>query len=133
MGFKPPKKLYKLSFDDPEYAGLEIYARSLSIEKFLAVSRLSDELKNKDDKEAESIVNDLFTSFVKSVDHWNIEDDNDKPVPLSLKGLKSLDYDFVVSVIRAWLAAMANVDPSLGKDLNSGNRALEQSLPMAQR
>lgn len=131
MGFKPPRKAYKLQFEDEEYAGLEIVARSLSVADFLKISSLADDVKGKTEAEAASSVNDLFASFARSVVRWNIEDDDDKPVPVSLDGVKTLEFDFVISVIQAWLSAMTDVEPGLGKDSNSGNPALEQSLPMA--
>src|SRR5260370_20784796 len=115
MGFKAPVSQYALQFDGDDYEGLEIVAKGLSVEKFLEVSGLADEIGAKTEEEAMKSLNDLFLTFSRSIVRWNIENGNGKPLATTVPGLKSLDFRFVMLTIRAWLSSMSEVSPSLGK------------------
>lgn len=41
MGYVRERKLYKLVFDDPEFAGLEVAAKSGSMRQYLDIARLA--------------------------------------------------------------------------------------------
>jgi hypothetical protein len=114
MGFKHQAKVYRLVFDDPALAGLEVRARSLSI----------GELRDDDTS--------VLEAFAKALDSWNLEDEGGEPLPPTLETLESYpDIDFINALSAAWLNAVAGVDDELGKGSDSGRPSLEESaIPM---
>ena len=113
MGFRREPKTFRLVFDDPELAGLEVRARSLSI------GELED-----DDLQ-------VYESFAAALVSWNLEDENGDELPATLETVRSYpDVDFMNALASAWIKAVTGVDDDLGKDLPAGRRSLEESLPM---
>jgi hypothetical protein len=122
MGFKPTRKRYHLKFADPEMNGLEVVAHAGSTGDVLAIMGLSD-----GDVHAGA---ESLKVFAKCLVSWNIEDEDGKPVPADLDGLKSLDLDFVMLLIQGWVQAVQDVPAPLEKPSNSGKPYPEASLPM---
>ena len=113
MGFRREPKTFLLVFDDPELAGLEVRARSLSI------GELED-----DDLQ-------VYESFAAALVSWNLEDEDGNSLPATLETVRSYpDVGFMNALAGAWIKAVTGVDDDLGKDLPAGRRSLEESLPM---
>jgi len=113
VGFKHQPKIYKIVFDDPDLAGLEVKARGLSI----------GELRDDEITPAESFANALVS--------WNLEDEEGRPLPMTLGTLENYpDLNFINTLVEAWLNAVIGVDDELGKDSGSGKPFLEGSIPM---
>lgn len=128
MGFKREPKLYRLKFEDPSMAGLEVDAKSLSTGAFLEVAGLADAVKG--DSLDAAAARKLFEVFAGALVSWNLEDEHDQPVPATYEGVVSQDMDFVLEIIMAWIGAMSSVDTPLPGALNSGGTSPEASLPM---
>lgn len=131
MGYKRPKRIFKLKFTDPEMGGLEVRAKSTSLGGFLTIAKLvdlKDRLTAGDDAIAE--VEELFSTFAKCLVSWNLLDDDDSPVPPTKDGLLSQDLDFVLEIIGAWAQAIGGVSTPLAMPSRDGARLLEESLPM---
>jgi hypothetical protein len=128
VGYRREPKQYKLIFEDPGMAGLEVVARSLSIGEFAKVTRLADQVK--DDSEATAGVLDLFEMLGKSLASWNLEDEVGDPVPADYEGIKTQELDFILAIVSAWISAIADVTPPLPAGSNSGGTSPEASLPM---
>lgn len=126
MGYKVNHKVFKLKFEDDEYEGLEVRAKSTSVGKFMRLVNIVE----KDEATSED-VQELFEGFAKVLVSWNVEDDDDNPVPTTTEGLYSLDMDFVLPILRAWAGAIASVSPPLPPSSNNGRSSAEASLPMA--
>lgn len=130
MGYKPKPKIFRLRFADPEFEGLVIEAKSPSMGDFLDMSGLAEIDISAASVEDVAEVNSLFELFVDSVQKWNLEDDDDQPMPVSVKSLRSLDLHFVMSMIEAWMAAVQGASPDLSQPSVGGQPYPEASIPM---
>ncbi|MGH3381368.1 MAG: hypothetical protein ACRDP6_42215 [Actinoallomurus sp.] len=132
MGYKR-NKIYKLVFADPEFEGLEVRARSVSTGKFLEIVELA-KLRDRESTElsAEDMakVTGMLEVFAGALISWNLEDDDDQPVPATHEGLLSQDLDFVLDLVKAWMDAVVSVPDDVGKGSASGVTFPEASLPM---
>jgi hypothetical protein len=127
MGYK--RKTYLLKFEDPEMEGLEVRAKPPSTGVLLRLSSLIDQ-RPKDIQEAEERVNNLYATFAKVLTSWNLEEEDDTPVPATEDGLATQDLLFVVQIIKAYLRAVYGVSESLKEQSSSGDPILEDSIPM---
>jgi len=136
MGYKRKSLQYRLVFDDPEMEGLEVVTKSVSSGRLMGLMKLAD-LAGQAGKKREFTANDaravesLFEGFASALVSWNLEDEKDEPVPATLEGVKDQDFDFVLSIIMAWIEAVAGVSADLGKDSRSGGTFPEAPIPMA--
>ena len=101
-GYRRVPKTYVLKFED--YPGLEVAARSVSVEELLAVLKLADTLTTSPD---EKQMTELFGWFVRRLIGWNLEDEDGKPVPATLKGLLAQDFEFALAMVNAWVEAIS--------------------------
>ncbi len=129
MGFKAPKKLYRLTFaDDTDLAGLEVTMSSVPMGSLLEIQQLTGS--------AEDVAQDM-TGFHRMIEiftgamlSWNLEDDFDQPVPTTPDGVLTLDPDVIMVIIAAWTKAISGVSDPLDAGSTSGPTSLEASLPM---
>jgi hypothetical protein len=129
MGYKA-RRVYVLEFVDLD--GLEVRARSTTIDKFMDISALADLSPGMDfTDEDRAKIHELCAAFAECLVGWNLEDDDEQPIPATLDGLLSIDLDLVMSIVRAWLDAVASVSPPKGAPSPNGSRSVEGSLPMA--
>jgi len=130
MGYRRSPKAYRLKFEDPDLAGLEVTARSLPLGDFLKVAELAGTGAGNGMKSA----GQLFAAFASALVEWNLEDDDGQPVPATLEGVHSQELDFMMTVVMAWIQAMSAVDTPLpGGSPNGVPSALAPSLPMEPR
>lgn len=123
-GYKSKKKTYTLDFEGREdFDGLQVEAKGLSIDAYLKVSRLAE------GEDAQGL-EDLLANFAKALVSWNLEDEDDNPVPANFEGVKSQDMDFIMVLIGEWMKAIAGVAAPLESDSNSGATSPAPSLPM---
>jgi hypothetical protein len=131
-GYKRPPKVYKLKFaDDDEFAGLEVRAKSVPLGKFLDLTKLVELQGGNIGPEELDQIREMFSGFADALVSWNLLDEQDQPVPATLDGLMTQDFDFVLPVIIAWMEAVAGVAAPLKTASSSGTTTLEASLPMA--
>lgn len=138
MGYRRESIQYKLVFDDPSLEGLEVVTKSVSSGRLLKLMKLADLAGNAGKRreftaDDASAVESLFGGFASALISWNLEDEKGEPVPATLDGVNDQDFDFVLSIIMAWINAVAGVSSSLGKGSSNGPPSLEESLPMATR
>jgi len=133
MGYQARPKVYKLVFDDDEYEGLVVRARSVKLGQILRLSRLVGmdpaNLRPEDTENFEQ----LFTMFADALVDWNLDDDDGEPVPATLEGIQGQDADFVMPIIKAWFVALAGVTGPLGAGSSNGKPSAEPSIPMEAR
>lgn len=134
MGFKKQSTVFKLEFEDPAYSGLEVTAKSVPTGDFLdlmeAATRM--DLTSKDfSPEDMKAVRILIDGFSNALVSWNLEDDDDKPVPADTTGVRAQELDFLLPIVTAWMDAVAGVSANLGKGSNSGGTFPEGAIPMA--
>jgi hypothetical protein len=99
MGFRPKREPFKLDFTGTEYEGLEITVRPvpMSVMQDVGATIASGDA---------SAFRHVAATFVYALESWNVEDDDDRPVPADMDGLMGQDPRFVIAVIQAWGAAM---------------------------
>lgn len=124
MGFKAVRNIYKLKFQD-ELAGLEVQARSVPTGTFLDVAAVAAQAE-RDLSKATA----LFSEFADALISWNVEDEDGKPVPADLDGVRSLEFGLAIQIIRAWLDAMGGISAPLEPSSTSGASSPVASLPM---
>ena len=129
MGFKAPKKLYRLTFQDPSYQGLEIVATSVPMETMLWVQSLGNRV-NEIAQSADGLRR-MVDVMVGAILSWNLEDDDDRPLPVNAESLLAQDPAFVSDIMVAWSAAITGVSGPLGEGSISGPQSPEASIPMA--
>lgn len=119
------RRTLKLVFEAPEFEGLEVRIRPMTLAQLLDVGRLD----KGNGTNAESI--DRYTPFIAdALLSWNVEEDDGTPVPATVDGLRSLDLDTLLALVRAWTDATVGVAPPLEPSSNGGELSLEVSLPM---
>ncbi|GAA2209314.1 hypothetical protein GCM10009850_047720 [Nonomuraea monospora] len=131
MGYKRPAKIYKLVFAEDDMAGLEVKARSMSTGDLLDMAPLLD-LKLSASPTAEEMesIAELLERFADVLVSWNLEDEDDQPVPATLEGLLDQDIDFVMRIIMAWADAVSGVPAPLPEPSPGGEPSLAASIPM---
>jgi hypothetical protein len=112
------RKTYLLTFEQEEYAGLEIRLRPIRVGEVIDAS---------DDRD----VKDMILMFAKALVSWNLEYDDGTPVPTTLDGVRSCDIGMIMDAYTAWQRQMSG-EISGPKEENSisGSPLAEVSLPM---
>lgn len=128
MGYRREPKLYRLRFEDPSMEGFECLCRSVSIERFMALTGLAGGTDLA--RQAEGAM-EMFGIFAEALVSWNLEDEDGEKVPATLEGVRAQDLDFMLPIIVAWQEAIAAVAPPLPSSSNGGATSLERSIPMA--
>lgn len=129
MGFKPTRTHYKLVFEDPDMSGLEVVATAMNMKMFIDAAAMTTKTAAELATDVDGI-DRLFSAFAECLVSWNLEDDNDNPVPPTKDGLYSQNFEFIMEVITAWGKAVASVSAPLPNASSSGSQSLEESLTM---
>ena len=129
MGFKATRT-YRLAFADPEYEGLEVVCRSMSVNDMLDMAALAQGVDETNLAASMAQVRRLFEMFASSLKSWNIEDDDDTPVPATYDGVMSQDLSVMLKVVMSYIEATASVPPPLAQESSGGARLAEGSIPM---
>ncbi len=117
MAYKRERRVYVMTFDDPEYEGLEIRVRSIPIREFHSLLALDPESKDSAVR-AESI-NKMLFAFAEALVSWNMTDENGSPLPTTLEYVESEDVDFIMMCITEWMQAISKVNDASPLDENS--------------
>jgi hypothetical protein len=122
MGFK--RSTLVLEFADPEFDGLEVRCRRMSMGQALDIDEL---IGGKITRERISALVKMIADGVLS---WNLLDDNDVPVPATVEGLMEQDPVFVLGLARAWLKTATDIPSPLESSSVGGDTSLVESIPM---
>lgn len=125
MGFKVPSTILRLKFEDEEFAGLEIRARSLPLESLFQLQE-AQEKADQDSSAAREVMRTLGDAIIE----WNLEDDDGNPVKPGADGLLQLDIRFAMAILNAWQEAMVSVPNRLLAASNGGETSLERLIQM---
>lgn len=129
MGYKAPSPTYKLVFEGRD--GLEVFVRSVSIAQLRDIRNSADGLKGGELSGFDDAIG-LFQLFARKLKSWNLEDENDSPMPATLETILELDFGFASEILLAWVDAMVKVPDPLAGRSTSGNepQPLAASIPM---
>jgi hypothetical protein len=125
MGFELPENVYRLTFADPPYAGLEVTLRGFSMGYVLA-SRAA--ARSGGDNGADPVAEEIDL-LVESIEGWNAEKGG-VPVPPTRENILAQDPKMVKAIIREWMAAVTGVPAPLDGASTSGEPSPEASIPM---
>ncbi len=129
MGYKAKKKLYKLIFADEDMNGLEVIATSISMERILRMQELS--AAGEQTTRSPAAFRELVETLAGAMLSWNLEDEFDQPVPVTVAGILAQDPEFVMEIVSSWTLAITGASGPLGDGSTSGgSSALEASMPM---
>lgn len=135
-GYKRKRTIYRLKFEDPEMEGLVVDATGANIEEFMAIAELQDLAEGGVELTTENLTRVAdATSRIKILlaDHlvaWNLEDDDDVPVPATLAGVKAQEDEFILDIAMAWMDAVGGADAPKEPPSNGGSPSLAASIPM---
>lgn len=130
MGFRPQRTHYRLKFEDPAYAGLEVVTGSASMRSFTQIAKVAALDPTKIDADSMSQVDVAFRAFGAVLISWNLESESGQPVPATVEGLYDQELPFVLTLFKSWAEAIASVPGPLPQTSSAGNRALEESMSM---
>lgn len=135
MGYKPNLPGYTLQFAD--YPGLEVVTRRETVDGFMEIVGLAETLDGVTPEHARpedlAMIGRLFDRFARVLVSWNLDDQDDQPVPANRKGLGSQDFQLISEIIEGWITAMSKAPPPLPNASSGGTNPadpLEASIPM---
>ena len=105
MGHKRQRKTLSLRFEDEP--DLEILARSCSVRRFLWALRVADKMSAGSLPQEE--VEEFAHWFAGRIISWNLDDDDDQPIPVSADYLLDEDIDWAAKVVMGWVSGILQV------------------------
>ena len=130
--FKRERRQYDLTFEGGELDGFECIMTGVSLDDFLDLASLEAELSTPAGRTRENIERQ-FSVLGEHMSSWNLDDDDDKPVPCTYEQLRTFDFDFALAIFRGWMRAMHTVPEDLGKESSSGGTSPERSLGLGRQ
>lgn len=132
-GYRRKQKTYNLVWGEGQaYPGLEVRMRGLSVGELLEMITLMEKVTTDKLTGSGGALEKLFGVFSAALLGWNLEEEDGKPVPATLKGVEAQDLDFVMDVTGEWMTALAGVPPtSSGGSPSGGTSPEERTLGLA--
>jgi hypothetical protein len=123
VGFKRNPKIYRLKWEDGDYAGLEVNIRSLNMGQLLE-AKSGKSASGKDGLEG------TVELLADRIVDWNLEDEETgEAVPTTLDAMKGEDDDLILDIINRWMEAVSGVSAPLDETSNSGEISQVASIP----
>lgn len=131
MGYR--RKVYRLVFDDEQHEGLEVRARGISIDRAVKMLALGASLSGAagilaDTEEGAAQRERLYEGLAAVLLEWNVEEDDGTPVPVTVDGIRTVDWDIVMAIFEAWSTAVMGVGRPLPPSSTGGGTSDEQAL-----
>lgn len=119
MSYKVKRTTYNLKFVDPDHDGIVVKVWAMSMAERLHVPTLVP--SQEDDAESSvAKLDELHDTFIGHVVEWNLADEDDTPIPVTVEGLRSLEPEFIGLLIGTWRYAKAVVNAPLDEGSTSG-------------
>lgn len=117
----------KITFDDPEFVGLEIKTRRLPIGAVLELTALQD-LDAENRADALAALARVIEMIDKYLIAWNLtEGDDEEAVPCTLT---AVDPQMAMQILMGIAKANGEVPDFLRRSSDSGQQSLEELIPM---
>jgi hypothetical protein len=132
-GYKRKRTIYRLKFEDPEMEGLVVDTTGADIAEFAVIGELAEyaaDLTMENLAKAAKAMLDVKALFAEHLVAWNLEDDDDVPVPATTEGVSAQDDDFVLDLVAAWMDEVGGVSGPKEPTSNGGSPSLVASIPM---
>jgi hypothetical protein len=111
MGYKRVPTIHTLD-KIPDEDGLIVRMKGVKFGRVKEILRLTGEDRDMGEEEM-SRIQEIFIDGLVS---WNLMDENDVQVPLTLAAVDDQDFDFILKIISEWMGVMTGVSDELGKD-----------------
>lgn len=135
-GYKRKQTIYRLKFEEPDLEGLEVDTTGANLEEFVAIDRLI----NRATGEGAALEDDLSGMaaamaeikglFAEHLVAWNLEEEDDTPVPATLESVRAQDDEFILDLVLAWADAVGGVSDPKELTSNGGSPFPVASIPM---
>jgi hypothetical protein len=130
VGYQRP--LIRLVFDDTngDLSGLEVTVRRMAIKHVRTIASMagvSTDVQDEGDLERMQRAVALLADHLVS---WNLEDEDDLPVPCTREGLEGQDMGFIQGILSAWMDQAIGVAPPLPQPSADGDPFPVESIPM---
>lgn len=139
MGCKRKRRRYVLQFSEGDLAGLEVRTKSAGMRQYLAIAKLSnvDRRARMLTEQSITVIEDLCEAFARTLESWNLEEEDGTPVPATSDSLMDLEPRDLFTIVYAWMDAVTGTSegaerPASGGSgpLADGDASLEASLPV---
>lgn len=137
MGYVVRKRTFRLKFRDYAegyFEGLEVVARSVSIEDYL---RITDLLEGANPNRDRDRYIEAMTEFVPVIVSWNAEEELEvdgvtitRPLPVTVESFLAQEEYFQGELIRAWMVGVASIPTPLRPPSQDGEQSGEEQIPM---
>jgi hypothetical protein len=115
MGYKVQRTGYKVAIEDRP--GLELTIRPMSVDQILEFTELAESVSDldMDNPGIEEIkaFRKVLTEFAELIEAWNLEEDDDTPIPATWDGFKTLGLPFAMELMQASIQAITQAPPPL--------------------
>ena len=128
MGYKGHRSLYRIIL--PEHEGFFARVRPATLGEIMGFADLAG-MSHAQVAEQKEKLEDLFSLFVSKLQDWNLEEEDDSPVPTTLEALRDLDGDFALELVMGWLERIVSVPDPLQKRSNGGDEANRETSILA--
>lgn len=125
--FKRERNLYQLNFEGTDLDGFEVVMKGVSLERFIDITKIASALETPEGRTPENI-EAQFTVLSDLLVSWNLDDDDDQPVPATYDGLKQQDFSDVQRIMLGYMTAISSVPKASSDDSPSGATSEEASL-----
>jgi hypothetical protein len=130
VGISPEPTHYKLTFEQPALAGLEITTGPMSINQAMRLDEIwaapAGTLAENAAQTREAI--GIFADVLLS---WNLDDPGGEPVPPTAEAMLAYrDQRVIMTILTEWRQAAIGVSGPLERPSPNGSGILEDSLPM---
>jgi len=131
-GYVYPVKTFVLIFADPDMDGLKVEVSSVPSGVLLELDRLTDPQNWQGLTRAEQKprISELYTLLAGAVQSWNLTDRDGEPVPTTVEGMWTQEWDLMRAIIWAWYHALIEVPAPLPRPSGDGGQSVEASIPM---
>lgn len=113
---------------------VEIWVRGISVREYNEGLQRGMETSKLEGKERFAAVAASDTHaielFADRLVSWNLEDDDGKPIPADIEGVRSLDNRTFEIITSAWYKAMVEVPTSSSSTSNGSRQSEEDSLQL---
>lgn len=129
MGFIRQNTVLILDFEDTELHGLTAKASRCSFDDYIAISRALDRPTSGIDDFARDVA-ELQELVIPHLTSWDLEDEDQQPIPLTAEYIKRQDKQFQLALYNAYRYAITVVPRPLEKPSGSGEPSPVGSLQM---
>lgn len=109
--------------------GLEVFMRGITIGRVIRLSDLAEQFRA--GKLTAEGTSEMFDAFAERLVSWNIDDDDDKPVPADLDGVRSLDADLLLQLLEGWFEGLTRAPKASTTPAEPSGSPSLQDLPMS--